>query len=168
MRKVLVARAGGYRELQLVDCPDVSARPGGAVLDVEAIGVNYADCVVRMGLYASAREYVGWPITPGFEVVGRPQREPLEASAMGCPKAAGAAQTLAEPGPLIGLTRFGGYATQVWVAQDLLFPLPPSYSVVEAAGFSVTALTAWFALRKLANLEPGMRVLVHSAAGGVG
>src|SRR5690606_27517080 len=106
--------------------------------------------------------------TPGLEVVGRPQREPLEASAMGCPKAAGAAQTLAEPGPLIGLTRFGGYATQVWVAQDLLFPPPPRYSVDEAAGFSVTALTAWFALRKLAQLEPGVRVLVHSAAGGVG
>ncbi len=33
---------------------------------MSAIGVNYADCVIRMGLYESARQYVGWPITPGF------------------------------------------------------------------------------------------------------
>ena len=38
---------------------------------MEAIGINYADCVTRMGLYASAKHYVGFPITPGFEVAGR-------------------------------------------------------------------------------------------------
>jgi len=35
---------------------------------VSAVGVNYADVCVRMGLYKSAKEFVGWPITPGFEV----------------------------------------------------------------------------------------------------
>ena len=40
------------------------------LVDVAAIGVNFADCWVRMGLYRSAQEYVGWPITPGFEVAG--------------------------------------------------------------------------------------------------
>lgn len=40
---------------------------GQVRIDVRAIGVNFADTIVRMGLYASAKEYVGWPITPGFE-----------------------------------------------------------------------------------------------------
>ena len=37
---------------------------------VSAAGVNYADIVIRFGMYSSAKEYVGWPITPGFEFSG--------------------------------------------------------------------------------------------------
>jgi hypothetical protein len=32
--------------------------------------VNYADVCVRWGVYESAKKYVGWPITPGFEFSG--------------------------------------------------------------------------------------------------
>ena len=48
-----------------------SPGPGEVLVEAEAIGGNYADVVVRMGLCASARTYVGWPITPGFELAGR-------------------------------------------------------------------------------------------------
>jgi NADPH:quinone reductase-like Zn-dependent oxidoreductase len=34
------------------------------------VGVNYADVCVRWGVYESAKKYVGWPITPGFEFSG--------------------------------------------------------------------------------------------------
>ena len=35
-----------------------------------ASGVNYADVCIRWGLYESAKKFVGWPITPGFEFSG--------------------------------------------------------------------------------------------------
>lgn len=70
MRKVVIHRAGGHERLQIEEAPTPTPGPGELCIDVAAIGANYADCVIRMGLYASAREYVGWPITPGFEVAG--------------------------------------------------------------------------------------------------
>lgn len=66
LRRVVVERAGGYDQLRLVDATAVP-RPGplDVLVEVIAFGVNYADVCVRMGLYASAARYVGWPITPG-------------------------------------------------------------------------------------------------------
>ncbi len=108
--------------------------------------MNYADCIVRMGLYASAKEYVGWPITPGFEIAG----------------------TTPDGTRVMALTRFGGYATHVVVPKRQLFPIPSGLSMVEAAAFPAVNITAYYALFELCRLRPGMTLLVHSAAGGVG
>ena len=147
MKRVLIGSAGGYERLRLVDEPDPEPRGADEVLvRVEAIGVNYADCLVRMGLYESAKTYVGWPITPGFEVAG----------------------TLADGERVIALTRFGGYATHVVVPQHQVFPIPDGFTFAEAAAFPVVHVTAYYALFELCRLRAGMNVLVHSAAGGVG
>ena len=71
MKRVRIRKAGGYERLELEEAPTPQPKAGEVRIAVEAIGVNFADCIVRMGLYASAKEYVGWPITPGFEVAGR-------------------------------------------------------------------------------------------------
>jgi NADPH:quinone reductase-like Zn-dependent oxidoreductase len=126
------------------------------VVSTEAIGVNYADCVVRMGLYASAKRYVGWPITPGFEFAGTVH-------------AVGEGVTDLAPGARVfGVTRFGGYATHVAVPRHQLFALPPRLDVFQAAGFPTVFMTAYFGLLELAHPRAGATVLVHSAAGGVG
>ncbi|HRI09818.1 MAG TPA: alcohol dehydrogenase catalytic domain-containing protein, partial [Nannocystaceae bacterium] len=70
MKKIVVDRPGSYERLRMVEGPSPRPGAGEVRIRVAAIGVNYADCVVRMGLYASAKKYVGWPITPGFEVAG--------------------------------------------------------------------------------------------------
>ena len=70
MRRVVIDKPGGYERLRLEDARDPEPGPGEVRVAVQAIGVNYADCVIRMGLYSSAKQYVGWPITPGFEVAG--------------------------------------------------------------------------------------------------
>ena len=54
-RKVVVHRAGGYDRLVLETAPVPTPGPGQVRIDVAAIGVNFADSVVRMGLYASAK-----------------------------------------------------------------------------------------------------------------
>lgn len=146
MRRVLVPSAGGYDKLTIVQEPDPAPGPGEELIRVEAIGVNYADCIVRMGLYESAKKYVGWPITPGFEVSG----------------------TTRDGARVLAVTRFGGYATHVVVDEKQVFPVPDGFSMEQAAAFPVMNLTAYYALFELCKLRPDMTILVHSAAGGVG
>lgn len=156
MRKVVIHRAGNYDQLHIERHPDPTPGPGEVLVETSFAGVNYADCVIRMGLYASAKEYVGWPITPGFEFSG-------------VVRAVGAGADASLVGrTCMGLTRFGGYATHVAVPANQVFPVPAGLSLAEAAAFPTVHLTAWYALRELVRLRPGMRVLVHSAAGGVG
>src|SRR5690606_24083637 len=86
--------------------------PDEVVIDVHAAGVNYADSMVRMGLYKSAKEFVGWPITPGFEVAGvvRAVGEAVDDLAVGT--------------PVFAVTLFGGYTTAVAVKRAYVRPLP--------------------------------------------
>jgi NADPH:quinone reductase-like Zn-dependent oxidoreductase len=68
----------------------------------------------------------------------------------------------------MAVTVFGGCATRLVLPRSQVFPLPRGWDLVQAAGFPVAFLTAWFALLELAHPRPGARVSVHSAAGGVG
>ncbi len=156
MRKVVISKAGGYERLRLETHADPTPGEGEVVVAPDAIGVNYADCIIRMGLYESARKYVGWPITPGFEVAGS-----VVALGNGVSDVRIGARVLA-------VTRFGGYATRVVVPRHQLFAIPEGLSAVDAAGIPAVFLTAYYALFELARPRAGARVLVHSAAGGVG
>jgi len=156
MKKIVIHKPGGYRQLVIEEHPDPAPGPGEVLIAVAAIGINYADCVTRMGLYASAKHYVGYPVTPGFEVAGTVM-------------SVGAGITDLQAGTaVLAVTRFNGYSTQLVVPREQVFTLPPQLGMETAAGFPTVALTAWFALFELAHPHPGDRILVHSAAGGVG
>lgn len=155
-RKVVIHRAGGYDQLKIERCALPTPARGQVRIAVAATGVNYADTIVRMGLYSSAREYVGWPITPGFEIAG-----PITALGEGV--------TDLEVGDeVFAVTRFGGYASDVVVDRPLVFRRPPGLDAIQAASLPAVFMTAWYALSELAHPRSGQRVLVHSAAGGVG
>jgi synaptic vesicle membrane protein VAT-1 len=156
VRKVVVPKAGGYDRLVIEESPTPAPEAGEVLVEVEAIGVNYADCVVRMGLYESAKTYVGWPITPGFEACGR-------VAALGH-----GVSDLVLGDPVIVVTRFGGYATHIVAPRGQVFRRPSSLSAAQAAGIPCVYLTAYFALFFLAHPRPGDTLLIHSAAGGVG
>jgi NADPH:quinone reductase-like Zn-dependent oxidoreductase len=161
-RKVVIHRPGAHDRLRLETAPRPAPGPGEVRIDVRAIGVNYADVIVRMGLYASAKELVGWPITPGFEVAGV-----VDAVGEGVEGVEGV-EELAPGAPVVAVTRFGGYATSVVVPRAQVFPRPAGLGFEAAAGVPAVFATAWFALFFLAHPRAGDRVLVHSAAGGVG
>jgi synaptic vesicle membrane protein VAT-1 len=155
-RKVVIHQAGGYDRLSVESIAVPTPGAHEVCIEVAATGVNYADTIVRMGLYSSAKEYVGWPITPGFEVAGT-------VSAVGA-----AVAGLAVGDEVFAVTRFGGYSTHVVVDKRLVFPMPSGVSTTQAAALPAVFMTAWFALFELAHPRPGQKVLVHSAAGGVG
>src|SRR3954447_22767240 len=73
------------------------------------------------------------------------------------------------PGDAVsGVTLFNGYATHVCVPADLVWPKPQALDFEAAAGFLAVHLTAYHGLLQNVVIRPGMSVLVHSAAGGVG
>lgn len=154
MRRVIVRRPGGFDRLELIDQADPVPGPGEVLIETAAVGVNFADCVVRMGLYPAATEYVGWPITPGFEFSGTVLTSNSDRF---------------EPGARVfGVTRFGAYASHVVVSEDQLVAVPSNLTMEQAGAAFVPCLTAWFALCLQGGGKAGHRVLVHSAAGGVG
>jgi NADPH:quinone reductase-like Zn-dependent oxidoreductase len=62
----------------------------------------------------------------------------------------------------------GGFAEYVALSAANAAPKPSSLSAVEAAAVPLAALTAWQALHDEGQVQPGQRVLIHAAAGGVG
>lgn len=121
-----------------------------------AIGVNYADCVVRMGLYASAKKYVGWPITPGFEFAGT-----VEALGEGI-------SDLRVGDEVFGVTRFNAYSTHVTAPRHQIYRRPEFLTAEQAAAFPSVYLTAYYPLCEMLRVRSAQVLLVHSAAGGVG
>jgi synaptic vesicle membrane protein VAT-1 len=155
MRKVIVRRPGSARVLVVETAPDPTPQSDEVCVEVRAAGVNFADLVVRMGLYKSAKD-LGWPIVPGFELSG-------------VVSAVGEGVTRYRVGDsVIGVTRFGGYVSRICLPESQLTPLPTGLTFAQGATFPVVFLTAWYALHELSRLRPGRVVLVHSAAGGVG
>ena len=156
MKKIVIHRPGGYERLKIEEHPDLIAKPGEVIVEARGMGVNYADCCVRWGVYESAKKFVGWPITPGFEFAGRV-------------KSIGSGVTKFHVGDSVfGITLFNGYSTQIAVTEDLIFALPKGLKFEEAAGFPAVYMTAYHALHQLVRIRKGGTVLIHSAAGGVG
>lgn len=153
MRQIWIPRAGPPEVLVVREAPDPAPGPGEVRIAVEAAGVNFADLMARAGVYPDAPPV---PCVVGYEVAGT-----VDAVGEGV-----------DPGrvgePVLALTRFGGYTTHRCVAAPHALRRPPGLGAVEAAAIPVNYLTAWMMLRVMTRPGPGDRVLVHSAAGGVG
>jgi NADPH:quinone reductase-like Zn-dependent oxidoreductase len=109
-----------------------------------------------MGFYASAKKYIGWPITPGFDFSGVVDQ-------------VGKKINMFKTGDRVyGVSRFNAYATHVVVPANQLFHLPQTRSFEEAGAFATIYLTAYYALYMSVKLYPDSTILIHSAAGGVG
>lgn len=156
MQKIVIRKKGGYSQLKIESAPIPQTKKGEVLVQAEACGVNFADTAVRLGLYQSADIYVGWPRTPGFEFAGKVA-------------SVGEGVTNWKLGDLVyGITRFGGYASHIVVPENQLFKIPKGFTPQQAAAFPAVYLTAFHALKQNFVLRPGMELLVHSAAGGVG
>lgn len=125
---------------------------GEVVIDVKAAGMNFRDVLKALALYpaetADARIF-------GDEVAG-------------VVKTVGAGFTHVKAGDRVfGLAVFGLATDSMARAGDVRI-IPDGLSFEEAATLPVVFMTSWHALRTVAQLQPGERVLVHAGAGGVG
>lgn len=153
MRALVNVKAGGPEVLQVQQRPDPMPRPGEVLIRVERAGLNFADISARVGLYPDAPKF---PMVMGYEVSGT-----VEALGNGV-------TSFSKGERVVAMSRFGGQAELVAVPVGQARRIPDSLGFDEAAALPVNALTAFHMLHWVAPLHPGMTVLIHMAAGGVG
>jgi len=153
VRAVVITKHGPPSVLAVEERPDPPLGAGEVRIEVAAAGINFADVMARMGLYPDAPKP---PCVVGYE-------------------AAGTVLELGEgvnglvPGQrVVAGTKFGGYASQVVVPANDIVPLPESLTFEQGAAIPVNYVTAWAALIRYGAVQPGERVLIHAAGGGVG
>jgi NADPH:quinone reductase-like Zn-dependent oxidoreductase len=153
MRAVVVSRSGPPSVLRMEERPEPRPGPGEVRVAVRAVGVNFADVLSRLGVYAAAPEP---PFVPGIEISGEVD-------------AAGEGVERPRPGERVaGFCPFGAYAEKVVAPAAYLMPLAEEIGFEEGAALPVQYLTAWYGLEHLARIEAGETVLIHAAAGGTG
>lgn len=144
MRAVQVTEFGGPEVLTPAEVPDPEPGPGQVLIEVDRIGVNYADTHQAENSYLAPSTL---PLVPGGEVVGR----------------------TADGKRVVSLLNDGGgYAERAVGPVAATFEVPDGVDDLNALAMLVQGATAWVLLRKNTHLEPGESVVVHAAAGGVG
>lgn len=152
-RYIHLSRFGGPQELALTSGPVPSPGPGEVLVAVAAIGVNFADTMVRRGEYRKDQRV---PAIPGMEAAG---------TVIGV----GPGATLERGTPVaVFLEHGGGYASHVVVEQSRAFPLAVDVAPALVAASFLQGVTAWYAVHRYGRVAPGDRVLVTGAAGGLG
>ncbi|MDX1960521.1 MAG: medium chain dehydrogenase/reductase family protein [Leptospiraceae bacterium] len=148
-----IDKAGNLNSLQLKEETLDSPSKNEVTIQVKAVGLNFADVFAITGLYSATPkssfipglEFSGEIITLGDNVKGFKLGDKV-----------------------MGVTRFGAYATHINIQTDYIRLIPKSWSYLDGASFVVQALTAYYALVPLGAIEKNQTVLIHSAAGGVG
>lgn len=157
MRAVVADGWGGPEVLEERELPRPVPGPTEIAVTVHAAGVNPVDLFSRasggFGLWEE-QPVIGWDVS-------------------GVVTAVGPGASLHRVGDeVFGLPRFphqaGAYAEVVVAPSRQFAPKPAALSHVEAAALPLVGLTAWQALAEVARVQPGQRVLVHAAGGGVG
>jgi len=101
--------------------------------------------------------------------LGAPDRPRLGVDFAGTVEAVGEGVTRFQPGDAVFGGRFGAFAEYLTVRADgPLVPMPSNLDFEQAAGVPIAALTALQALRDKGGVQPGQKVLINGASGGVG
>jgi NADPH:quinone reductase-like Zn-dependent oxidoreductase len=156
---MVVRRHGPPEVLEWREVPDPAPTASDVLIHVRAVGINFADLLARMGLYPGAP---GPPFVPGLEVSGIIERPPAGGNGESGSEVFRAGDRVA------ALTTFNAYAELVAVPAQRVYRLPEAMSFEDAAAIPVNYLTAYHSMFQMGNLQPGDRVLIHGAAGGVG
>ncbi|ORV74820.1 type I polyketide synthase [Mycobacterium gastri] len=142
-----VGGGGTFEEVAVRPCPRVELAARQVRVAVGAVGVNFRDVLVALGMYPGGGE--------------------LGAEGAGVVVEAGPGVTgLSVGDPVMGL--LGVVSSEAVVDERLVTAVPAGWSLVAAAGVPVAFLTAWYGLSVLGGVRADQKVLVHAATGGVG
>lgn len=153
MKAAFVTKYGGPDTLKIRETEKPEPGPDQVQIKVKAIGLNFADVLMRTGIYPNTPKP---PFIPGMEFSGVVSETGANVSTL-------------KPGQrVMGYSRTGSHAEYVVVNHTMVGPIPDLMSFEEAASFLVIYLTAYHGLFTLGKLQPREKVLIHAAAGGVG
>lgn len=152
MKAVRVHEYGGPEVLRYEEVPDPRPAAGMAIVEVKASGVNFIDIYHRTGQYPAA----SLPYVVGTE-------------AAGIVREVGEGVHLVRPGDRVAcFAPVGTYSEAIVVPADRLVPVPAQVDLRVAAAALLQGMTAHYLALSTYPLRPGVRCVVHAAAGGVG
>ncbi|WP_339216909.1 NADPH:quinone oxidoreductase family protein [Solibacillus sp. FSL W8-0372] len=153
MKAIQFTEYGGPDVLNFIDIERPVIGDQEVLVEVKAIGVNYADTARREGKYVVPTKL---PFIPGAEVAGEVV-------------AVGKDVKRLKPGMrVVSLIESGAYAQFVSVHERVLTEIPNGVEYSDAVALPLQGQTAYHILKTMGRLEKGETVLVHAAAGGVG
>lgn len=134
--------------------------PGEVEVEVRAVGLNFRDVLNALGMLKKYTEQMG--IADATDL-------PFGGECSGRVVAVGEGVTHLKVGDeVIAAQTIGSLASFVNVNAAFVIPKPKQLSFEAAATIPTTFLTAYYGLYRQAKIQPGDRVLIHAAAGGVG
>ena len=151
MRAMQVTALNQPLVLQEVETP--TPGDGEVLVQIDTCGLNFGDLLIIKGTY---QEKPALPFTLGMELAG---------TVVGV--GAGVSH-LKEGQRIASYTGFGGLAEYACINADICVPIPDEMNAVDAAAFLIAYGTSHVGLGYKANLQPGERLLVLGASGGVG
>jgi len=152
MKRVQADSLESIADYRLIEVDPPAPGPGQVLVQVAACGVGYVDALVSLGRYQVKPPL---PHTPGQETGGT-----IEALGDGV--------TGLTVGDRVMAHALGGFQELALADARAVVNIPEAMSFAQAAGFRINYITALHGLRDRADLQPGERVLVFGAAGGVG
>jgi NADPH:quinone reductase len=153
MKAIAITEPGGPEVLKLASIKRPEPAPGQILVKVKACGVNRPDIMQRQGFYPPPRDA---PATPGLEFAG-------DVVSLGLSTArymVGDRVCALAPG--------GGYAEYAVVAEENALPVPPGFSMIEAAAIPETFFTVWTNVFDRGKLQEGETILIHGGSSGIG
>jgi NADPH:quinone reductase-like Zn-dependent oxidoreductase len=165
MKAIVYKEYGPPEVLQLKEIEKPVPKANEVLIKVHATSVTKYDCWMR-----------SCTAPPGFKLLmriasGRKPKQPILGTELaGEVEAAGRSVTRCKKGdPVYGYPgmKLGAYAEYISLPEEAVAIKPANTTYGEAAAVLQGALTSWFFLRK-ANVQPGQKVLIFGASGGVG
>jgi NADPH:quinone reductase-like Zn-dependent oxidoreductase len=154
MRALRFGKTGSLNELLLQDIPIPIVGAGEVLVQIKAAAINPSDIKNVLG----AMHGTTLPRTPGRDFSGIVVRGPnalLGKSVFGS-------------GGNLGIGRDGSHAEFMAVPESAALPMPGGFTFEQSAAIGVAYMTAWAALVKVAQLQPGENVLIVGTTGAVG
>jgi len=153
-RAVRIKSPGGPEVLHIEELLVRSPGPGEVLVEIEAAGLNRADCLQRKGVYPAPPGVVA--DVPGLEYAGHVA-------------AVGSEVTRFKVGDgVMAITGGASMATHIVAHEGELLPIPAGMSATQAAAIPEAFMTAYDALVLQGGMALGQHVLIHAVASGVG
>ena len=160
MSEITAVQFSGYGPPEVLAARRIPAPQPGAgevSIDVHAASVNPIDWKLRAGLLQKVFP-ASFPVTSGRDGAG-------VVIAVGAGVDSG---LIGRRVCFLGALGVGTWAERIVLPAALAVGIPDTLSFIDAAAVPLAGLSAWAALVTAAQIGPGVRVLIHAAAGGVG
>jgi len=164
MKAIVYTQYGTPDVLRLQEVERPSPKDDDVLVKIHAASVNKSDWLRLTGKPFITRLFTGGPLQPQLNILGSDIAGTVEAVGRNIRSFRPGDEVFAD----ISGVGLGGFAEYVAVPEKVLARKPASISFEEAAAVPVAGVTALQGLRDKGHLQPGQKVLIHGASGGVG